>query len=76
MAERPCHPAVSLPFHGLIVALQVDFPDEVPDQFDFMPAVTAGLIWRMDDDFLYKLIDDGGRLFTNAHIFLAPVNAV
>ena len=34
-----------------------DFSDEVPDQFNLLPAVAAGLVWRMDDNFLYKLID-------------------
>ena len=58
MAEKSCRPAFSLPFHGLIVARQVDFSDEVPDQFNLLPAVSAGLIRRMDDDLLYKLIDD------------------
>ena len=69
MAEKSCRPAFSLPFHGLIVARQVDFSDEVPDQFNLLPAVAAGLIRCMDDNFLYKLINDGGRQFTNAHIF-------
>lgn len=68
MAERSCRPAFSLPFHGLIVARKVDFPNEVPDQFDFLPAVAAGLVRRMNDDLLYKLIDDGGRQFPDAHI--------
>ena len=49
MAERSCRPAFSLPFHGLIVARQVDFSDEVPDQFNLLPAVSAGLIRRMDN---------------------------
>ena len=69
MAERSCRPAFSLPFHGLIVARQIDFSDEVPDQFNLLPAVSAGFVRRMDDNLLYKLIDDGGRQFTNAHIF-------
>ena len=69
MAERSCRPAFSLPLHGLIVARQVDFSDEVPDQFDLLSAVAAGLVRRMDDDFLHKLIDDGGGQFTNTHIF-------
>ena len=69
MAEKSCRPAFSLPFHGLIVARQVDFSDEVPDQFNLLPAVSAGLVRRMDDDLLYKLIDDGGRQFPDAHIF-------
>ena len=68
MAERSCRPAFSLPFHGLIVARQVDFPNEVPDQFNLLPAVAAGLIRRMDDDLLCKLIDDGGRQFPDTHI--------
>ena len=68
MAERSCRPAFSLPFHSLIIARQVDFSDEVPDQFNLLPAVTAGLIRRMNDNFLYKLIDDGGRQFLNTHI--------
>ena len=68
MAERSCRPAFSLPFHGLIVARQVDFSDEVPDQLNLLPAVAAGLIGRMDDDLLYKLIDDGGRQFPDTHI--------
>ena len=55
MAERSCRPAFSLPFHGLIVARQVDFSDEVPDQFNLLPAVSAGLIRRMDDNLFYKL---------------------
>lgn len=69
MAERSCRPVFSLPFHGLIVARQVDFSNEVPDQFNLLLAVAAGFVRRMDDDFLYKLIDDGGRQFLNAHIF-------
>ena len=69
MAEKSCRPAFSLPFHGLIIARQVDFSNEVPDQFDFLPAMTAGFVRRMDDNFLYKLIDNGGRQFANAHIF-------
>ena len=69
MAERSCRPAFSLPFHGLIVVRQVDFSNEVPDQFDFLPAMAAGFVRRMDDNFLYKLIDNGGRQFANAHIF-------
>ena len=69
MAEKSCCPAFSLPFHSLIVARQVDFSNEVPDQFNLLPAVAAGLIRRMDDDLLYKLIDNGGCQFTNAHIF-------
>lgn len=68
MAERSCRPAFSLPFHGLIVARQVDFSDEVPDQLNLLPAVAAGLIRRMDDDLLYKLIDDGGCQFPDTHI--------
>ena len=68
MAERSCRPAFSLPFHGLIVTRQFDFSDEVPDQFNLLPAVAAGLIWRMDDDLLYKLIDNGGRQFPDTHI--------
>ena len=59
MAERSCRPAFSLPFHGLVVARQIDFSDEVPDQFNLLPAVSAGLIRRMDDNLLYKLINDG-----------------
>lgn len=69
MAERSCRPAFSLPFHSLIVARQVDFSDEVPDQFDLLPAVAAGLVRRMNDDLLHKLIDDGGRQFPDTHIF-------
>ena len=69
MAERSCRPAFPLPFHSPIVARKVDFSDEVPDQFNFLPAVAAGLVRRMDDDFVYKLIDDGGRQFPDAHIF-------
>ena len=68
MAERSCRPAFSLPFHGLIVARQADFSDKVPDQFNLLPAVAAGLVRRMDDDLLYKLIDDGGCQFLDAHI--------
>jgi hypothetical protein len=68
MAERSCRPAFSLPFHSLIVTRQVNFSNEVPDQFDFLPAVAAGLVRRMDDDLFHKLIDDGGRQFPDAHI--------
>ena len=68
MAEKSCRPVFSLPFHNLIVARQVHFSNEVPDQFNLLPAVAAGLIRRMDDDLLYKLIDDGGRQFPDAHI--------
>ena len=69
MAEKSCRPAFSLPFHGLSGTRQVDFSNEVPDQFDLLPAMAAGLVRRMDDDLLYKLIDDGGRQFPDAHIF-------
>ncbi len=69
MAERSCRPAFSLPFHCLIVTRQIDFSDEVPDQFDLLPAVAAGLVRRMNDNLLYKLIDDGGGQFPDAHIF-------
>ena len=69
MAERSCRPVFSLPFHSLIVTRQVDFSDEVPDQFNLLPAVSAGLIRRMDNDLLYKLIDDGGCQFSDTHIF-------
>jgi len=68
MAEKSCRPAFSLPFHSLTVARQVDFSNEIPDQFNLLSAVSAGLIRRMDDDFLYKLIDDGGGQFTDTHI--------
>ena len=63
MAERSCRPAFSLPFHGLIVPRQVEFSDEVPDLFHLLPAVAAGLVRPLDDDLLYKRIDDGGRQF-------------
>ena len=69
MAKKSCYPVFSLPFHGLIVARQIDFSDEVPEQFNLLPAVSAEFVRRMDDNLLYKLIDDGGRQFTNAHIF-------
>ena len=69
MAKRSCRPAFSLPFHGLIVAWQVDFSNKVPDQLDLLPAVAAGLVRRMNDNLLYKLIDDGGCQFPDAHTF-------
>lgn len=56
MAERSCRPA----FHSLIVTRQIDFSNEVPDQFNLLPAVAAELIRSMDDNLLYKFIDDGG----------------
>ena len=68
MAERSCRPAFSLPFHSLIITRQVAFSDKVPDQFNLLPAVSAGLIRRMNDNLLYKLIDDGGRQFPDTHI--------
>ena len=68
MAERSCRPAFPLPFHCLIVARQVDFPKEVSDQFDFLPAVAARLARRMDDDLLYKLVYDGWCQSPDAHI--------
>ena len=68
MAEKSCRPAFSLPFHRLSGTRQVDFSNEVPDQFDLLPAMAAGLVGRMDDDLLYKLIDDGGRQFPDTHI--------
>ena len=66
MAEKSCRPVFSLPFHNLIVARQVHFSNEVPDQFNLLPAVAAGLIRRMDDNLFYKLIDDGGRQFPDS----------
>ena len=69
MAEKSCRPAFSLPFHRLIIAQQVDMFNEVPDQFNLLPVVAAGFVRHMDDDLLYKFIDDGGRQFTNTHIF-------
>ena len=68
MAERSCRLAFSLPFYSLIVTQQGDFTNEVPDQFNLLPAVAAGLVRRMDDDLLHKLVDDGGRQFPDAHI--------
>ena len=73
MAKKSCRPAFSLPFHGLIVARQIDFSDEVPDQFNLLPALAAGLVRHMDNNFLYNLIDDGRRQFANAHRF--PYNS-
>lgn len=68
MAERSCRPAFSLPFHSLIVARQVDFSNKVPDQFNLLSVVVAGLIRRMDGNLFYKLIDNSGRQLPDAHI--------
>lgn len=42
---------------------------EVPDLFNLLPVVAAGLIWRMDDNILYKLINNSGCQFSDAHVF-------
>ena len=68
MTKRSCHPAFSLPFQGLTVARQVDFSDEVPDQFNLLPSVAAELVRRIDDNFLYKFIDNDERQFSDAHV--------
>ena len=45
-----CCPAFSLPFNGLLVLVLFQFPDEVPDNLDFLPPVAAGLVRRVDDN--------------------------
>ena len=50
---------------GLLVPVLFRFPDEVPNNLDFLPAVAAGLVRRMDDHLLHKLVDNRGRRFGN-----------
>ena len=52
--------------HGYMTVGEVAKKDVYKRQL--LPAVAAGLIRRMDDDLLYKLIDDGGRQFPDTHI--------
>lgn len=46
----------SLLFNSLLVLVVSQLPDKVPDNFNLLSAVSAGLVRRMDNDFLYKLI--------------------
>ena len=61
IAKRLCRSAFSLPFNGLLVLVLFQFPDKVPDNFNLLSAVSAGFVRRVDNDFLYKLIDDSRR---------------
>ena len=45
-----CCPVFSLPFNDLLVLVLFQFPDEVPNNLDFLPAVAAGLVRRMDNN--------------------------
>lgn len=44
----------------LRVSRQMDFPHEVKDNIHFLKTLAVYLLRRMDNDFLYKLIDDSG----------------
>ena len=37
----------SLPFDSLLVLVLLQFPDEVPDNLDFLPTVAAGFVRRL-----------------------------
>ena len=50
----------------LVVLLQ--FPDKVPNDLDFLPAVSAGLVGGVDDYLFHKLIDDSRRQFVDTYI--------
>lgn len=63
-----CCPAFSFSFNGLRVLVLFQFPDEVPDNLDFLPPVAAGLVRSMDDNLLHKLVDNRRREFGNAYI--------
>ncbi len=58
-----CCPAFSLSFNGLLVLVLFQSPDKVPNDLDFLSAVADGLVGRVDDYLLHKLIDDGRRQF-------------
>lgn len=58
IVKKLCRSAFSLSFNGLFVLALFQFPDKVPDNFNLLSAVSAGLIRRVNNDFLYKLIDD------------------
>ena len=45
----------------LRVSRQMDFSHEVKDNIHFLKTLAVYLLRRMDNDFLYKLIDDSGR---------------
>ena len=45
----------------LRVSRQMDFPHEVKDNIYFLKTLAVYLLRRMDNDFLYKLIDDSRR---------------
>lgn len=47
--------------NGLLVLVLFQFPDKVPHNLYLLSAVSAGLVRRVDDDFLHKLIDDSRR---------------
>lgn len=51
-----CRSAFSLPFNHLTVVRKIYFPNKVPNNLYFLSAVAAGLVRRMDYDFLHKLI--------------------
>ena len=44
----------------LRVSRQMDFSHEVKDNIHFLKTLAVYLLRRMDNDFLYKLIDDSG----------------
>ena len=61
IVERLCRSAFSLPFNGLLVLVLFQFPDKVPHNLYLLSAVSAGLVRRVNNDFLHKLIDDSRR---------------
>ena len=61
IVKRLCRSAFSLPSNRLLVLVLFQFPDKVPDNFNLLSAVSAGFVRRVDNDFLYKLIDDSRR---------------
>ena len=61
IVKRLCRSAFSLSWGGLLVLVLFQFPDKVPDNFNLLSAVSAGFVWRVDNNFLYKLIDDSRR---------------
>lgn len=52
-----------LPVNGVPVLVLFQFPDEVPNNLDFLPPVAAGLVRRMDDNPLFGLGDFQLALF-------------
>ena len=61
IVKRLCRSAFSLSFNGLFIIALFQFSYKVPDNFNLLSSVSTGLIRRVNNNFLYKLIDDSRR---------------